>query len=182
MPRIYVLSKNKKNIKIFLMKFSVFTAKKITVYCMVKFISFQYRIVLGVVILAEVVGIVIIFLLVYVPDTTSFLYPDQFSKEAIEQYRDRESRKEFIDRIQMDVSIYTNYENFSRTRASQCPILQPVFRTCRSGSLSILTYRLTVFRGLSYLVIWLSLRLRQFTALLRNILTHQTSISLCVPV
>lgn len=61
-----------------------------------------YRIVLAVVILAEVAVIIIIFLLVYVPDTTAILYPEQFSREAIEQYRDRESLKEFIDQIQMD--------------------------------------------------------------------------------
>ena len=36
-PTIYVLSKNKKNIKIFLMKFSIFTAQKIPVYCIGKF-------------------------------------------------------------------------------------------------------------------------------------------------
>ena len=36
-PTIYVLSKNKKNIKIFLMTFSIFTGETISVYCMGKF-------------------------------------------------------------------------------------------------------------------------------------------------
>ena len=37
-PTIYVLSKNKKNIKIFLMKFSIFTGEKnLNIYCMGKF-------------------------------------------------------------------------------------------------------------------------------------------------
>lgn len=60
-----------------------------------------YRIVLAWVILTEVAIIIIIFLLVYVPDTTSVLYPEQFLREAIEKYRDLEGLKEFIDQRQM---------------------------------------------------------------------------------
>ena len=33
-PTMYVLSKNKKNIKFFLMKFSIFATEKISIYCM----------------------------------------------------------------------------------------------------------------------------------------------------
>ena len=40
----------------------------------------------------------------YVPDTTSVLYPEQFLREAIEKYRDLEGLKEFIDQRQMGVS------------------------------------------------------------------------------
>ena len=36
-PTIYVLSKTKKNINNFLLKFLVFTAEKISVYCMDKY-------------------------------------------------------------------------------------------------------------------------------------------------
>ena len=40
-PTIYVLSKNKKNIKIFQLKILNFRAKKISVYCMGKFLSWE---------------------------------------------------------------------------------------------------------------------------------------------
>lgn len=54
----------------------------------------------GVVILLEVLVIILIFLLVYVPNVRESLRPEQITEEAIQNYREKEGTTELVDDIQ----------------------------------------------------------------------------------
>ena len=59
----------------------------------------------------EIVFIILIFVVVYVPDATKSLqlYPEDALKDAIVKYRDDDDTQNFIDNIQQEVRLRKFY-------------------------------------------------------------------------
>ena len=79
---------------------SCFSVPLVTVH-----LVFQYRWSLSILFFIEMAGIVLIFVVVYVPDATKQLqiYPEDALKDAIIRYRDDADTQDFIDGVQQEV-------------------------------------------------------------------------------
>ena len=79
---------------------SCFSVPLVTIH-----LVFQYRWSLSILFFIEMAGIVLIFVVVYVPDATKQLqiYPEDALKDAIIRYRDDADTQDFIDGVQQEV-------------------------------------------------------------------------------